>query len=65
MQIRTKPLHPIEKRQFPDDHKNVDLGPFYNFALSVEIHNTIPIRAGINGYEGFKFVNELYRVHVL
>jgi hypothetical protein len=49
MPIRTKPLHPIEKRQFTDEHEYVDLGPFYNIALSEEIHgkpgNKIPIHA--------------------
>ena len=56
--MRTKPLHPIEKREASADDSLVDLGPYYNFALSEEIHgkpdNTIPIPAGISEYAGVK-----------
>ena len=59
MEIRTKPLKPIDKRQLPEEKKYVDLGPFYNFAISEEIHgkpgNTIPIPSGINDFNGVKF----------
>jgi len=59
MNIRTKPLQTIDARQLPDDNKYVDLGLFYNFALSEEIHgkpgNKIPLQSGINDYNGVKF----------
>jgi hypothetical protein len=59
MEVRTKPLNPIDKRQIPDDPKYVDLGSFYNFSLSEEIHgkpgNTIPIPSGITDFNGVKF----------
>ena len=59
MDIRTKPLKPIEKRQFPEEGKYVDLGSFYNFSLSEEIHgkpeNTISIPSGINDFNGVSF----------
>lgn len=56
--MRTKPLHAIEKREASADDSYVDLGPYYNFALSEEIHgkpeNTIPIPVGISEYAGVK-----------
>jgi len=59
MKIRTKPLQAIVKRQIPAEKQYVDLGPFYNFSLSEEIHgkpgNTIPLKPGINYYNGVKF----------
>jgi len=59
MKIRTKPLATINKREQPDNKKYVDLGTFYNFAISEEIHgkpgNTIPIPSGINDFNGVKF----------
>jgi hypothetical protein len=59
MKIRTKPLATINKREQPDNKKYVDLGAFYNFAISEEIHgkpgNTIPIPSGINDFNGVKF----------
>ncbi len=59
MEIRTEPSKPIEKRQLPDEKKYVDLGSFYNFSLSEEIHgkpeNTIPIPSGINNFNGVIF----------
>jgi hypothetical protein len=59
MEIRTKPLNQIEKRQLPAERKYVDLGSFYNFSLSEEIHgkpgNTIHIPEGINDFNGVKF----------
>jgi hypothetical protein len=57
--MRLKPLNPIDIRQSPDEKKYVDLGAFYNFSLSEEIHgkpgNTIPIPSGINDFNGVKF----------
>jgi len=59
MKIRVKPLKSIEKRHLPDETKYVDLGAFYNFALSEEIHgkpgNTIPLKSGIDNYNGVHF----------
>jgi len=59
MSIRTKPLHAIEARPSDAGDKYVDLGPYYNFALSEEIHgkpgNTIPLPSGINEYHGVNF----------
>jgi len=59
MNIRFKPLHAIDARQLPDENQYVDLGSFYNFVLSEEIHgkpgNTIPLQSGINDYNGIKF----------
>jgi hypothetical protein len=59
MEIRTKPLNPINKREQPENKKYVDLGTFYNFAISEEIHgkpeNTIPIPSGISDFNGVKF----------
>jgi len=59
MNIRTKPLHAIDARQSPDENQYVDLGSFYNFALSEEIHgkpgNNLPIPSGINNFNGVKF----------
>ncbi len=59
MEIRRKPLNPIEQRQLPDERKYVNLGPFYNFALSEEIHgkpdNKIPIPSGISNFNGVTF----------
>lgn len=59
MGIRTEPLKPIEKRQFPAEKEYVDLGAFYNFSLSEEIHgkpyNIIPIPSGVNDFNGVKF----------
>lgn len=59
MEIRTKPLRPIEKRQLSEERKYVDLGSFYNFSLSEEIHgkpeNTISIPSGINDFNGVSF----------
>ncbi len=56
VKMRTKPLHPIEKREASADKSCVDLGPYYNFALSEEIHgkpeNTIPIPVGMSEYAG-------------
>jgi len=59
MKIRIKPLHPIVQRLLPGEKQYVNLGSFYNFALSEEIHgkpgNTIPLNPGINDYNGVKF----------
>ena len=59
MELRTKPLNQIEKRQLPAERKYVDLGSFYNFSLSEEIHgkpeNTIPIPSGITDFKGVSF----------
>lgn len=59
MEIRTKPITPIDKRQPSEEKKYIDLGAFYNFAISEEIpgkpENTIPIPAGINDFNGVKF----------
>jgi hypothetical protein len=59
MPIRTKPLHSICERQLPADPQYIDLGPFYNFAMSEEINgkpgNTIPLPAGVKDYKGVKF----------
>ena len=59
MQIRYKALHAVNERQLPNEPRYVDLGSFYNFALSEEIHdkpgNTIPIPSGINDFNGVKF----------
>ena len=59
MGTRTEPLKPIEKRQLPAEKKYVDLGSFYNFSLSEEIHgkpdNIIPIRSGIDDFNGVTF----------
>lgn len=56
--MRTKPLHPIKRRDGSSDDSFVDLGPYYNFALSEEIHgkpeNTIHIPTGIGEYAGVK-----------
>lgn len=58
MELRTKPLLPIDKRQ-TKEKRYVDLGPFYNFSLNEEIHgkpeNTIPIPSGISDFNGVKF----------
>jgi len=59
MKIRTEPLQAIVPRELPQEKQYVDLGPFYNFSLSEEIHgkpgNTIALQAGINYYNGVKF----------
>jgi hypothetical protein len=59
MDIRTKPLHLIEARPHAAGNRYIDLGPYYNFALSEEIHgkpgNTISLTPGINEYHGVKF----------
>jgi hypothetical protein len=59
MEIRTKPLASIAKRQFPADPGFVDLGSFYNFSLSEEIHgkpgNMLPVPSGITDFNGVKF----------
>ena len=59
MNIRTNPLQEIVARQTLEDPKYVDLGPFYNFALSEEIHgkpgNTIPLKQGVDDYNGVNF----------
>lgn len=56
IEIRTKPLQAIEKRSPSADGRFVDLGPYYNFSLSEEIHckpgNTISIPTGISDYKG-------------
>ncbi len=58
MELRTKPLLPIDKRQ-TKEKRYVDLGSFYNFSLNEEIHgkpeNTIPIPRGISDFNGLKF----------
>lgn len=57
--MRNKSLKPIEIRQDSLDARYIDLGPFYNFALSEEIHgkpeNTISLPTGIHDYKGVKF----------
>ncbi|HER08692.1 MAG TPA: hypothetical protein ENO20_07250 [Bacteroides sp.] len=59
MKIRTQPLLAIEARPSDASKKYIDLGPYYNFSLSEEIHgkpgNTIPLPAGIHAYHGVKF----------
>jgi hypothetical protein len=59
MKIRTNPLEAIIARQTLEDTKYVDLGPFYNFAISEEIHgkpgNTIPLKQGVDDYNGVNF----------
>jgi hypothetical protein len=57
--MRTKPLDPIVARDRSVNNKYIDLGSFYNFALSEEIHgkseNTIPLPAGISDFNGITF----------
>jgi hypothetical protein len=58
VKIRTRPLHSLASREAAAGDRFVDLGPYYNFSLSEEIHgkpgNTIPIPAGIHLYDGIE-----------
>ena len=58
VKVRTKPLQAIEERAPTTDGRFVDLGPYYNFSLSEEIHgkpgNTIPIPSGISEFAGVR-----------
>jgi hypothetical protein len=59
MDIRTRPLNSIPERQVQADPGFIDLGSFYNFSLSEEIHgksgNILPIPSGINNFNGVSF----------